>query len=83
MKMSKILGTVGAFALVATPVAVNAADASRLSLAGAATTAQSDADGGPDRSLLALGVLSAIAIATGVAVVLTNDDDDEDQPTSP
>ena len=83
MKMSKLLAALGAFTLAATPIVAHAGDASRLSLAGAATAAQSDADSGPDRSFIALGVLGAIAVATGVAIVLTNDDEDEEVPTSP
>lgn len=83
MRMSKILGMLSAVTLAATPIVANAADASRLSLAGSAAAVQSDADGGPDRSFIALGVLGAIAIATGVAIVITNNDDDEEAPTSP
>ena len=83
MKINRIIGMVGAATLAATPIAAHAADASRLSIASAATAAQGDAEGGPDRSLLALGVLGAVAVATGVAIVLTDGDDDEEQPTSP
>lgn len=83
MRMTKISAMLGAVTLAAAPIAANAADASRLSLAGPAAAVQSDADGGPDRSFIALGVLGAIAVATGVAIVLTNDDEDEETPTSP
>ncbi len=82
MRISTILATLGAFTLAAAPVAANAADAGRLSLAGSAAAAQSEADTGPDRSWIALGVLGAVAAATGLAIVLT-DGDDEEQPTSP
>lgn len=83
MRISSMLAMLGTATLATTPIAGHAADASRLSLGGAATAAQSDADSGPDRSFIALGVLGAIAVATGVAIVLTNDDDDEEEPASP
>ena len=83
MRIHKIIGMLGATTLAATPIAAHASDASRLSLAGTATAAQADGESGPDRSLIALGVLAAAAVATGVAIVLVENDDDEEQPTSP
>ena len=83
MKMSKLLGALGAFTLAASPIMAHAADASSLSLAGAATAAQSETGEGADSSWIAIGVLGAVAVAVGVAIVLTNNDDDEEVPTSP
>lgn len=83
MITGRIMGALGALTLATTPIAANAADASRLSLAPTATAAavQGEGEGG------GAGILGA-AIGVGVIAILVlgltvGDNDDEDLPTSP
>ena len=81
MTAGKFVGVLGALTLAATSIAANAADASRLSLAPAATSAAAqDGEGGGGVWLAALLGVGIIAIPV---LGLTVGDDDEDLPTSP
>ncbi len=82
MTASKFVGVLGALTLAATSIAANAADASRLSLVPAATSAAAqDGEGGGS------GVWLAALLGVGIIAIpvlgLTVGDDDEDLPTSP
>jgi hypothetical protein len=84
MATGKIMGMLGALTLAATPIAANAADASKLSLSSAATTEAALQDDGTSGSA---GIFGA-AIAVGVAAILVlgltvGDDDGDDSPSSP
>jgi len=84
MANGKIMGMFGALALAATPIAANAADASKLSLSSAATTAavQDGGEGGSGAGIFAavLGVGIAAILVLGLTI---GEGDDDEAPTSP
>jgi hypothetical protein len=83
--VTKLMGALGALTLAATPMAASAADASKLSLAPAATTAAAQGEAGAGGGA---GILGA-AIGVGVIAILVlgltvgDDDNDDESPASP
>lgn len=83
MATGKIMGMLGALTLAATPIAANAADASKLSLSSAATTeAAALQDDGTSGSAGIFGAAIAVGVAAILVLGLTVGDDDEES-TSP